>query len=60
MERMSNISKIRTRRTRCANCNIPMVKQDPGNEPAYCQYQCGAEAQPQHTKKVLHSTGQHG
>lgn len=50
----ATIHQFPRKRTKCANCNYPMIYR--GNDPAYCQYQCGAEAQPEHVKTVKHST----
>lgn len=38
----------------CDNCGIPIIKQDRGANTTidhYCSYDCGASAQPQHSRK---------
>lgn len=43
------------RRWKCSECRRWFIRQLTSNEPAYCSYSCGAKAQPEHTKRVLHS-----
>lgn len=33
---------------KCACCGREMIRHNPGNNPAYCKYGCGATAQPEH------------
>lgn len=42
---------------RCDFCGKPMKRRSEENDPAYCTYECGANGQPEHVRKVLRNTG---
>lgn len=53
---MGDVIQLPGKFTRCARCNKRMIAK--GNKPAYCDYTCAAEAQPEHTLSVRQSTAQ--
>ncbi len=45
----AEILTLLTLRTRCDHCGKPMRKHVLSNHPAYCTYECGCAAQPDHS-----------
>lgn len=42
--------------TRCGYCKRKVIKQLASNEPAYCDYTCGVNGQPEHAAATSQST----
>ena len=44
------------KRAKCSDCGKSFIKVLASNDPAYCQYKCGARAQPEYTQARIDGT----